>query len=76
MSLERQDVRARLDAEMHAALVALCDVDGVTMAEFIENLLVPVIRERVRAASELHSKVKHLGISATQCDTPGIEAAP
>lgn len=73
MSLGRQDVRARLDAELHAALIALCDIDGVTVAEFIESLLVPVIRERVRAASELHGKVKHLGITGTKRDTPGIE---
>lgn len=72
MSLERQDVRARLDADLHTALIALCDVDGVTVAEFIENLLAPVIRDRVRAAIELHAKVAHLGISATKCDTPGI----
>lgn len=71
MSLDRQDVRARLDPELHAALVALCDVDGVTVAEFIENLLAPVIRDRVRAAMELHARVAHLGISATKCDKAG-----
>lgn len=69
MSLERQDVRARLDAELHAALVVLCDVDGITVAEFIENLLAPVIRDRVRAAIELHERLSRLGLTATKCDS-------
>lgn len=30
MSLERQDARCKLDPEDHAALLAICDLDGVT----------------------------------------------
>lgn len=71
MSLDRQDVRARLDPELHAALVALCDIDGITVAEFIENLLAPVIEDRVRKIIKAYPLVAHLGISATDCDKSG-----
>ena len=53
MSLERQDARTKLDPSDHAALVAICDIEGVTIAEFIERLLVPVIRKRVHDANVL-----------------------
>lgn len=69
MALERPDVRARLDPELHAALVALCDIDGVTIAEFIESLLAPVIQDRVRKIIDAYPRVAHLGISATACDS-------
>lgn len=71
MSLDRQDVRARLDPELHAALVALCDIDGITVAEFIESLLAPVIQDRVRKIIEAYPRVASLGISATVCDKSG-----
>ena len=41
MSLDRQDVRCRLDADKHAALVAICNARGLTVAEFVEALLLP-----------------------------------
>ena len=44
MALERKDIRAKLDPELHAALKAMCDLDGVDMGEWIEAQLVPVIR--------------------------------
>lgn len=74
MSLERQDARCKLDPEDHAALLAICDLDGVTIAEFVERLLVPVIRKRVHDAIELHHRIGHLGIPGNNRETPG-EAA-
>ena len=47
MSLERVDARTKLDHDVHAALVAICEIDGVTIAEFIERLLVPVVEDRL-----------------------------
>jgi hypothetical protein len=63
MSLERQDVRAKLDPDDHRALVRICDVDGVTIAEFVEKLLVPVIRKRVHDANLLARDFPLEGIS-------------
>ena len=53
MSLERRDIRAKIDAEMHAKLRAICEIDKVDMGEFIEAALLPVIEKRVHDAIEL-----------------------
>lgn len=63
MSLERKDIRAKLDAELHVALVEICDLDGVTQAEFIEAVLVPVLRKRIHDAIALASAARRAGIS-------------
>ena len=63
MSLERQDVRAKLDSEDHRALVAICNIDGLTIAEFIERTVVPVIRKRVHDANVLAHDFPIPGIS-------------
>ena len=44
MSLERVDVRAKVDHDIHAALMAICNHRGMTVAEFVEGLLVPEVR--------------------------------
>ena len=50
---------AKLDPELHAALKIFADLDGVTEAQFIEDLIVPVLRRRVAdakvAAERLHA---------------------
>lgn len=63
MSLERKDVRAKLDPEVHEALTILCEVDAVDIGEFIERELVRVIRQRLHDASVLAARTSHLGIS-------------
>ena len=64
MSLERQDVRAKLDADTHRALTAICSARGVTVAEFIEGLLVPEIRRLVHEAKVIVAGLPDTGISA------------
>jgi hypothetical protein len=51
MALERKDVRSKLDAEMHAALTVLCEVDDCDIGEFLRAY------QRQRAAA------KHRGIA-------------
>lgn len=63
MSLERQDVRAKLDPDMHRALSAICNARGVTVAEFIEGLLVPEIRRLVHEAKVIVSGLPASGTS-------------
>lgn len=63
MALERKDVRAKLDADLHSALVVLSEVDGVDIGEFIERELVRVIRNRVKDAKVIARRTERLGIS-------------
>lgn len=71
MSLERQDIRAKLDPDDHRALVRICDIDGVTIAEFIECLVVPVIRKRVHDANVLAADFPLPGLSGNDRESPG-----
>lgn len=66
MSLERKDIRAKLDPDMHAKLKAICDVDGIDMGVFIENLLVPVIEKRVHDAMVLATELQRQGITGNK----------
>jgi hypothetical protein len=71
MSLERQDVRAKLDPDVHEALVAICDAKGLTVAEFVEALLEPEIRRLVHESHCIASKTQGLGIAGKNRETPG-----
>jgi hypothetical protein len=63
MTLERKDIRAKLDANLHAALTAICDLDGLTQAEFIEAALIPVLQKRIHDAIALAKAAEWAGIS-------------
>ena len=63
MALERKDIRAKLDPELHAALKAMCDLEGVDMGEWIEQQLVPVIKKRIHDATVLAAEFQRLGIT-------------
>lgn len=63
MSLERKDVRAKLSAEHHAQLRAICEVDGVDVGDFIEAVLLPVIEKRVHDAIALAARFPRPGIT-------------
>lgn len=62
MGLERKDVRAYLDAEMHAALTRICSHRGVTVADFVEALLVREIDAIGHDAIQLADELRDLGI--------------
>ena len=71
MSLDRQDIRSKLDPDDHRALVRICDIDGVTIAEFVEQLVVPVIRKRIHDANLLAADFPLTGLSGNDRDSPG-----
>jgi len=71
MAVERKDIRAKLDDDMHAALKAICDLDGVDMGIYIEQLLVPVIQKRVHDAMVLADKLQRLGIAGSDQRSSG-----
>lgn len=62
MSIERKDLRIKLDADDHTGLQLLAEADQVELGEWAERLLVREIRRRVHAAMVLASKAQRLGI--------------
>lgn len=66
MALERKDIRAKLDPDMHTALVAICDTEHMDIGEFIERELTSIIRKRIHDANVLAAKTAHLGITGNR----------
>lgn len=62
MALDRKDVRAKLDPDVHSALVAICDVEHIEIGEFVERELLRVIQQRVHDATVLAERTAGLGI--------------
>jgi hypothetical protein len=71
MSLDRKDIRAKLDADLHAALAVLCDVDGLDIGEFIERVVVREVRQRVHDASVIADRTARLGIAGSGRESAG-----
>lgn len=63
MSLERKDVRAKLDADAHAALDEICEQLGTTHADWIESVIAPVLRQKIRETLELAQRFQRRGIT-------------
>lgn len=63
MALDRKDIRAKLDQDVHAALLVLAEIDQVDIGEFVERELVLVIRRRVHEATVIAERTARLGIS-------------
>lgn len=71
MALERKDIRAKLDHDMHAKLKAICDIDGVDMGEYIEAVLLPIIEKRVHDAMMLANELARQGITGNNRESSG-----
>lgn len=71
MSLPRKDVRAYLDQPEHAALKLLAQQDGLTEAQLIEAIIVPVIHRRLHDAKIIAAKAELLGITRNLPEYPG-----
>lgn len=71
MNLERPDVKFRLDPDIKTALDAICDAKGLTLAEFCESIIVPVIREQVHVATVIAQRTAGLGISGNSRESTG-----
>lgn len=66
MSLPRKDIRAKLDPDMHEALVAVCERERCEIAEFVEFVLVEVLKRELHASSLLSpiaDRLKKAGIA-------------
>lgn len=65
MSLERKDLRLKLDAEDHQALALCAEAEAQELAEWAERVLVRAVRRRLHAAMVLAEKARRLGISGS-----------
>jgi len=68
MAAPRKDVKVYFDAEVHRALRAITDAKGVGLAEYIESIVAPHIRDIVRDTMVLADEFRRSGISG---DGPG-----
>lgn len=71
MSLERKDVRLKLDHDMHAAAKALGDACGMEIAEWCESVLVGIIKKRVHESMVVVSQLEESGSLGTFRDISG-----
>lgn len=63
MSLERKDIRFKLDHDVHQALVAICDARGVEIAAFVESLVLPEVKRVVHEANVISARAAVSGTS-------------
>lgn len=63
MSVDRKDVRAKLDESEHAALDEICAQQGTTHADWIESVIAPVLRKHVMDTIELAERFRRRGIT-------------
>lgn len=63
MSLDRKDLRIKLDPDDHTGLTLLAESEGCELADWAERVLVREIRRRVHAAMVLAKKAERLGIA-------------
>jgi hypothetical protein len=73
MSLERKDVRCKLDPNEHEALKVISDADGMDLSEWVEQLILLEINRRAAIAREaisLAERLERLGISGQIREKP------
>lgn len=76
MSLDRQDVRFKLSADMHAKLKAICAVDDIDMGVYVEMQLIPVIEKRIHDAMVLANELQHQGLTGIRPVKAGSNRDP
>lgn len=71
MSLDRKDIRAKLDPEWHEALIKICARDGIDVGEFIEREIERVLSERIHGWILDSQVIEGLGITGKLREKPG-----
>jgi len=71
MSLDRKDLRVYFGPELHAALLALADVDRVEPAKLVEMVMEQYVVDRVHAAMVIAQKVDVAGLTRLRPVSPG-----
>jgi hypothetical protein len=62
VALERKDVRAAVDDEVHKALVIFARHAGCTVAEYVENLIQADVSAKVSVTIEHYHELAKAGI--------------
>ena len=71
MSLDRKDLRCYFSPEVHAALLALADVDRMEPAKLAEQVIEQYVIDRVHAAMVIAQRVDVAGLARIRPVTPG-----
>ena len=71
MSLERKDVRFKLEYDVHQALTILAEVAQVDIGEFCEQIVQQEIERQVHVATVVANRTACLGINGNRRDSPG-----
>lgn len=72
MALERKDVRAKLDPDMHGALTIVCETDQLDIGEWVESLIVRELHRRIHDAKNIAEKTSRLGITGNRRESAGV----
>jgi hypothetical protein len=72
MAIPRKDVKVYFDETDHAKIKAICDIDGITLADFIESVVVPAVEKRVHDAMMLAQALGAKGISRDLPESRGM----
>lgn len=73
MSLDRKGLRVYFTPEVHAALLALADVDRVEPAKLVEQVLEQYVVDRVHAATVIARRVDVAGLARIRPVSPGFD---
>jgi hypothetical protein len=73
MSLERKDVRAKLDPEYHEALTRMAEKSGMDIGEFVERELVRAIDQRLHAYIKDQADFESLGLTGKIRESLGLQ---
>lgn len=71
MSLDRKDLRCYFTPEVHAALLALADVDRTEPAKLVEQVVEQYVIDRVHAAMVIAQRVDVAGLARIRPVSPG-----
>jgi hypothetical protein len=71
MSIERKDVRLKMDDEDHAGLAVLARAHGIELGELAEQILRDEVRRRIHVATVIAEQARRLGISGHAPGTAG-----
>jgi hypothetical protein len=66
VTLERKDLRLKLDDDDHQRLRLIAESEGCEMAEWAEKVLVDVMRARIHKATVLADKARRSGLSGNE----------
>ena len=71
MSLDRKDLRVYFSTEVHAALMALADVDRVEPYKMCELVIEQYVRDRIHAATVIAQNPAVAGLARIKPDSSG-----